>query len=118
VRSRADGTKPSVCPSSNGSNFDFALALCNPDGSLDSGFGSGGPVATPIGSVDDSAEAVALQRDGKIVAAGFSLNGSNDDRARPLPRQAALHRPASEGQDARRRQAADRPTSADLSPSG
>jgi hypothetical protein len=41
---------PSVCPSSNELNFDFALALYNPDGSLDSGFGSGGTVATPINS--------------------------------------------------------------------
>jgi uncharacterized delta-60 repeat protein len=44
----------------------FVLARYRADGSLDRSFGSGGKVRTAIGS----AFAVALQRDGKIVAAG------------------------------------------------
>jgi uncharacterized delta-60 repeat protein len=45
---------------------DFALARYQSDGSLDPTFGSGGIVQTPTGAV----RAVALQPDGKIVAAG------------------------------------------------
>ena len=51
------------------------------DGSLDLGFGSSGKVTTPIGSGDDEGISVALQTDGKIVVAGFSYNGTNNDFA-------------------------------------
>jgi uncharacterized delta-60 repeat protein len=53
----------------------FALVRYRPDGSLDQSFGSGGVVTTAFGPSRDGANAVALQPDGKIVAAGFS-NGS------------------------------------------
>ncbi|NJO80828.1 MAG: hypothetical protein HC827_21550, partial [Cyanobacteria bacterium RM1_2_2] len=36
----------------NGSNFDFALTRYNPNGTLDTSFGSGGKVITPVGSSD------------------------------------------------------------------
>jgi len=49
---------------------DFALARYNENGSLDTGFGTAGRVATDFGSRYDSALALALQADGKIVAAG------------------------------------------------
>lgn len=49
---------------------DFALARYNADGSLDGAFGSGGKVRTDFFGFDDAANAVALQADGKIVAAG------------------------------------------------
>jgi uncharacterized delta-60 repeat protein len=48
---------------------DFALARYNADGSLDASFGIGGKVTTDIG-LFDVAFAVAIQADGKIVAAG------------------------------------------------
>jgi uncharacterized delta-60 repeat protein len=67
--------------SKNGSNYDFALARYNTDGTLDTNFGTGGKVITAIGSSTDVAESVAIQSDGKIVAAGFSNNGSNNDFA-------------------------------------
>ncbi len=51
-------------------DLDFALARYNPDGSLDAGFGNGGKVMTPIQNSADTARAVAIQRDGKIIAAG------------------------------------------------
>ena len=51
---------------------DFALARFNPDGTLDISFGTGGAVSTDLFGGDDSAEAVALQADGKIVLAGFT----------------------------------------------
>jgi uncharacterized delta-60 repeat protein len=50
-------------------------------GSLDTSFGTGGKVTTPIGNSSDYAYAIALQPDGKIVVAGASSNGSNDDFA-------------------------------------
>jgi uncharacterized delta-60 repeat protein len=52
----------------------FAVARYLTDGSLDTGFGGGdGKVTTDFGSGTDLANALALQRDGKIVAAGFAL---------------------------------------------
>jgi uncharacterized delta-60 repeat protein len=60
---------------------DFALARYNTDGSLDVGFGSGGKVLTDLDG-DDYLNAVALQLNGKIVAAGYrSLRGTNSDLA-------------------------------------
>jgi uncharacterized delta-60 repeat protein len=55
--------------------LDFALVRYNLDGSLDTTFGHRGTVATDLraSSSDDKANAVALQPDGKIVAAGDSL---------------------------------------------
>ncbi|MQA76767.1 MAG: hypothetical protein GEU88_21160, partial [Solirubrobacterales bacterium] len=47
----------------------FALARYNPDGTLDTSFGTSGIQTTPIGTSTD-ASAVVLQPDGKIVAAG------------------------------------------------
>ncbi len=52
-----------------GSAPDFALARYNPDGSLDTTFGTGGKVTTDFGSFDLGFDAAATV-DGKIVAAG------------------------------------------------
>ena len=81
VAVQSDGKIVAAGYSDNGSNDDFALARYNTDGSLDATFGSGGKVATPVGSSNDYAYSVAIQSDGKIVAAGLSSNGSNDDFA-------------------------------------
>ena len=54
--------------------FVIALAQYTSSGALDSTFGSGGIVTTPIGSLDAAAEALAVQGDGKIVAAGLAGN--------------------------------------------
>ncbi len=62
----------------NGSNYDFCLARYNADGSLDASFNTSGKVLTPIGSGDDRAFALALQPDGKLVAAGVRIDGSNN----------------------------------------
>jgi uncharacterized delta-60 repeat protein len=48
----------------------FALARYNPNGSLDASFGGDGRVLTSLTGRFDRATAVALQADGKIVAAG------------------------------------------------
>jgi uncharacterized delta-60 repeat protein len=65
----------------NGSNYDFALVRYNADGSLDNTFDSDGKVTTAIGSGDDEGNSVTIQSDGKIVVAGYSVNGSNSDFA-------------------------------------
>ena len=60
---------------------DFALARYNPDGSLDTAFGTGGRVTTAIRDADDEARAVAIQSDGKIVVVGYAYEtttGGND----------------------------------------
>jgi uncharacterized delta-60 repeat protein len=50
----------------------FALARYNADGTLDATFGSGGKVTTDVGQ-PSYAPGLALQADGKIVAAGSSV---------------------------------------------
>ena len=54
----------------DGLYLESALIRYNADGTLDTSFDGDGSVTTPLGYA--GAGAVALQRDGKIVAAGFS----------------------------------------------
>jgi uncharacterized delta-60 repeat protein len=62
--------------------FQLGLARYNTDGSLDAGFGTGGLVSTTILGLDDEILALALQTDGKIVAAGYTyIGGLNYDFA-------------------------------------
>lgn len=60
------------------SSEEFALARYNADGSLDPTFGGDGIVITPIGPYAN-ATALALQEDGKLVAAGTTRNASTFD---------------------------------------
>lgn len=62
-----------------GSETDFCAARYLSSGALDPGFGSGGLLFTPIGTAGDSAWAIALQPDGKIILGGSCSNGSNFD---------------------------------------
>lgn len=62
----------------NGSNYDFAVARYATNGSLDTSFGSDGIVTTAIGSGHDYAYAVAVQSDGKIIAAGTTYTSQTD----------------------------------------
>jgi uncharacterized delta-60 repeat protein len=59
----------------------FALARYNPDGTLDTTFGTGGVVTTDFGGSNDSANAILVQPDGKIVTAGQTVHSSNSDFA-------------------------------------
>ena len=68
---------------------DFALARYRTDGSLDSSFSGDGKQATGFGD-RDRAEAVAIQPDGKIVAAGSTNVGSEADSDFALARYHAI----------------------------
>lgn len=60
-------------------NGDFALARYNADGSLDTTFGGDGKVTTAFATgANDVAHAVAIQADGRIVAAGLSGAALNE----------------------------------------
>jgi uncharacterized delta-60 repeat protein len=59
---------------------DFGLARYLPNGALDPSFGAGGLVTTSLTTAHDDVLDLALQRDGKIVAAGASFDPV--DRAR------------------------------------
>jgi uncharacterized delta-60 repeat protein len=57
-----------------GGDSNFAVARFNTDGSLDTGFGTGGKVTTNFGFSLDAANGVTVQKDGKIVVVGGSSN--------------------------------------------
>jgi len=66
---------------SSGGGIDFALARYNSDGSLDTTFDTDGKVITDFNGGEDRAVGIALQSNGKIIAAGWSNNGTDDDFA-------------------------------------
>jgi uncharacterized delta-60 repeat protein len=59
----------------------FGLARYHPDGSLDASFGDGGTVATSFGGLNAFAFALAVQADGKLVAAGVAFSDVSSDFA-------------------------------------
>jgi uncharacterized delta-60 repeat protein len=63
------------------SSGDFALVRYNTDGSVDATFDGDGRVATSFGTGEDQAYAVAIQADGRIVAAGSATVGATTDFA-------------------------------------
>jgi uncharacterized delta-60 repeat protein len=66
---RSPGRRKIVAAGTDGS--DFALARYNRDGSLDTSFDGDGKVTTSVGNINlDIVNAIAIQQDGKIVAAG------------------------------------------------
>lgn len=87
VALQPDGNIVTAGACSNGSNDDFCLVRHLPSGALDTSFNSTGKVITPIGGGNDTAYAITLQPDGKLVAVGACSNGSNNDfcLARYLP---------------------------------
>jgi uncharacterized delta-60 repeat protein len=56
----------------------FALVRYNKDGSRDNTFGTNGIVTTAVDKSDDKIFSIAIQQDGKIVAAGTSYEGINN----------------------------------------
>ena len=81
--------------SADSSKTAFALARFNSDGTIDKSFGTNGTVRNYIASADsfvDEAHSVAIQSDGKIVAAGYS-----EDPYAATPQAFALARYDSNG---------------------
>jgi uncharacterized delta-60 repeat protein len=74
------GTSPTA------SNKDFATVRYNKNGSLDQKFGVGGIVKTDVGGNADAINAIAVQRNGRIIAAGESDVGSAGTRKFALAR--------------------------------
>ncbi|MEO6334887.1 MAG: hypothetical protein ABIO91_07895, partial [Pyrinomonadaceae bacterium] len=56
----------------NSSNYNFAVVRYNRNGSLDSRWGNGGIVINDFGGDAESVNAIAIQTNGRIVAAGAS----------------------------------------------
>jgi uncharacterized delta-60 repeat protein len=69
-----DGRIVVVGTAVSNTSADFAAARYNSDGSPDEGFGAGGKVSVPSFGHDE-AQALALQPDGRILAAGTLFNG-------------------------------------------
>ena len=65
----------------SGRDRDFAIVRYNPNGSLDTSFNGSGKVTTTVNGDDGECEAVALEKDGKIVAAGAALTVTTSDFA-------------------------------------
>jgi uncharacterized delta-60 repeat protein len=77
---QADGKLVAAGWSNSSGSFDFVLARYTPGGSLDPGFDGDGKVVTDLGS-DDVVSALAIQDDGKLLAAGSSNAGGSSDFA-------------------------------------
>jgi uncharacterized delta-60 repeat protein len=65
----------------SGVDCDFALTRYTSDGALDPSFGTDGIVLTSFGPGVDEAFGVAVQPNGKVVAAGRSFSGADYDLA-------------------------------------
>ena len=57
----------------------ISMVRYNPDGAIDSTFGTNGKVFNNLGTAFDSASAAVLQPDGKIVVVGNTSNSFNSD---------------------------------------
>ena len=77
---QADGKIAVASNTSNGSVSHCAMVRYLANGSLDTTFNGTGKVITPVGSAD-SATAIAIQSDGKIVLAGNAIISGNQDFA-------------------------------------
>jgi uncharacterized delta-60 repeat protein len=73
-----DGKIVAAGSTRSGARRQFAVARYLPNGSLDPSFGGDGLTVTPISSGDDIVFDLALQRDGKLIAAGWSSPGGFD----------------------------------------
>jgi uncharacterized delta-60 repeat protein len=77
---QADGKIVAGGSTGGGLESDFALVRYLANGELDPSFGDGGRVSTPISNVTDWLLALALQPDGKLVAAGYSYESLSRGR--------------------------------------
>src|SRR5438552_119633 len=76
---QGDGKIVAVGSTFIGGKVELALARYHNDGSLDTTFGTAGQVTTDLGGVNQSANSVVIQPDGKLVVAGvYAPNGPSD----------------------------------------
>ncbi|MBN3943305.1 DUF4347 domain-containing protein [Nostoc sp. NMS9] len=80
VAIQADG-KIVVVGETYNSNGNFAVVRYNPDGSLDSSFGTSGKAIADFANQTDRAYSVTIQSDGKILIGGITYNGNQTDAA-------------------------------------
>ena len=76
VALQADGKVVAVGRRTSSTSSDLALVRLGADGAADGGFGAGGTLAVDFFGAADFGLAVAIQADGRIVAAGHALNGA------------------------------------------
>lgn len=76
VIQQADGKLVVAGSGTDGSQGSFALARYNDDGTPDIHFGNGGVVTTSINAESAQASSLIQQKDGKLVAAGRTHDGS------------------------------------------
>lgn len=69
---QADGKILAGGSTNNGVTTEFALVRYNANGTLDTGFSDDGVITTTIGNPNSAINALDIQADGKIVAAGFA----------------------------------------------
>jgi uncharacterized delta-60 repeat protein len=75
---QSDGKIVAAGHTRSGPSREFAVARYLPNGSLDPSFDGDGLVVTPISRGEDIAFDLAVQRDGKLIAAGWSSPGGFD----------------------------------------
>jgi uncharacterized delta-60 repeat protein len=69
-----------------GTTTGFALARYNGNGTLDTSFGSGGEVLTPLGQWTSHGDALLLQPDGKLIVVGETPTSSAGDNVWEMAR--------------------------------
>ena len=70
-----------VTATTSGTTLNFALARYHTNGTMDISFGSGGKITTDFNNDWDFGTSVALQKNGKIVVAGYSKSSNDYDFA-------------------------------------
>ena len=76
-----DGKIVVVGRDSSATILDMAVVRYRDDGKLDTGFGAGGKVTADFHGKGEFGQDVAIQPDGKIVAAGYTANGIDTEFA-------------------------------------
>ena len=87
VALQADGRIVVVGRNTSDTILDFALTRYTSDGTLDESFGTAGIFTTDFHGKGEFGQDVAVQLDGKVVAAGHTVNGFASESAllRMLP---------------------------------
>ncbi len=78
VKVQTDGKILAAGYTTTSSGYSVAVVRYNSDGSFDNSFGILGKVTTAVGGIDDEAEGMLIQPDGKIVVVGAGDDGLDD----------------------------------------